>query len=218
MVAVDATCSGLQILAGLAKDKSTASLVNVCPSPEPSDAYKAVAIEAKKYLPKRMHSWMDRKTVKRTVMTIPYNATKDSSRTYIREALREKGIEPEPEELTEVVNAVYQSMDAIVPGPMQVMRWIKTHVGNYIRNGATEVKWETPSGFTVIQERNKKETERLELQLLGRTSITLTVGKGNPCPLRHKSSTAPTFIHSVDASILHCSFQQFDEPFTVIHD
>ena len=218
MVAVDATCSGLQILAGLAKDKSTASLVNVCPSPEPSDAYKAVAIEAKKYLPKRMHSWMDRKTVKRTVMTIPYNATKDSSRTYIREALREKGIEPEPEELTEVVNAVYQSMDAIVPGPMQVMRWIKTHVGNYIRNGATEVKWETPSGFTVIQERNKKETERLELQLLGRTSITLTVGKGKPCPLRHKSSTAPNFIHSVDASILHCSFQQFDEPFTVIHD
>ena len=33
MVAVDATCSGLQILAGLAKDQSTAELVNVCPGP-----------------------------------------------------------------------------------------------------------------------------------------------------------------------------------------
>ena len=217
-VAVDATCSGLQILAGLAKDQSTAELVNVCPGSKPSDAYKAVAIEAKKYLPKRMHSWMTRKTKKRTVMTIPYNATKDSSRRYIREALREQGIDPTPEELTEVVNAVYKSMDAIVPGPMQVMRWIKKHVGQYIRNGGTEVEWETPSGFIVNQQRSKKIVQRVQLQLLGNVTIRLDQGQGTPCPLRHQSSTAPNFIHSLDASILHCSFQQFDGPFTVIHD
>ena len=218
MVAVDATCSGLQILAGLAKDQSTAELVNVCPADKPQDAYKAVANESKKYLPKRMHSWMTRKTTKRTVMTIPYNATKDSSRKYIREALREQGFEPTTEELTEVVNAVYKSMDAIVPGPMHVMRWIKTHVGNYIRNGATYVEWTTPSGFVVNQVRNKKDVERMELQLLGRTQLSVGVGEGKPCPSKHRSSTAPNLIHSLDASILHCSFQQFDEPFTVIHD
>jgi len=218
MVAVDATCSGLQILAGLAKDQSTAELVNVCPGNQPSDAYKAVAEEAKKYVPKEMHSWLTRKTTKRTVMTIPYNATKSSSRIYIREALKEQGFEPTPDEVSVVVDAVYKSMDAIVPGPMRVMRWIKKHVGQYIRDGATEVEWTTPSGFVVNQQRNKRETERLELQLLGRTTVSLTVGKGEPCPTRHKSSTAPNLIHSLDASILHCSFQQFDGPFTVIHD
>jgi len=218
MVAVDATCSGLQILAGLAKDQSTAELVNVCPNSKPSDAYKAVAEEAKKYVPKELHHWLTRKTTKRTVMTIPYNATKSSSRIYIREALKEQGYEPTSEQVSIVVEAVYKSMDAIVPGPMRVMRWIKTHVGQYIRNGATEVEWTTPSGFVVNQQRNKRETERLDLQLLGRTQVSLTVGKGEPCPTRHKSSTAPNLIHSLDASILHCSFQQFDEPFTVIHD
>ena len=218
MVAVDATCSGLQILAGLAKDRSTAELVNVCPGNQPSDAYKAVAEEAKKYVPKELHHWLTRKTTKRTVMTIPYNATKSSSRVYIREALREQGFEPTPEQVSIVVDAVYKSMDAIVPGPMRVMRWIKTHVGQYIRNGATEVEWTTPSGFVVNQQRNKRETERLDLQLLGRTQVSLTVGKGEPCPTRHKSSTAPNLIHSLDASILHCSFQEFNEPFTVIHD
>jgi len=218
MIAIDATCSGLQILAGLAKDQSTAELVNVCPGSKPSDAYQAVAEEAKKYVPERMHPWMTRKTTKRTVMTIPYNATKSSSRVYIREALKEQGFDPTTDEVTEVVDAVYSSMDAIVPGPMQVMRWIKKHVGQYIRDGATEVEWTTPSGFVVNQERNKRETQRLQLQLLGRTKVTLTVGKGTPCPLRHKSSTAPNFIHSLDASILHCSFQQFNGPFTVIHD
>ena len=38
-VAVDATCSGLQILAGLCRDASTASLVNVLPGKKPADAY-----------------------------------------------------------------------------------------------------------------------------------------------------------------------------------
>ncbi len=218
MVAVDATCSGLQILAGLAKDQSTASLVNVCPGDRPSDAYKAVAEEAKKYLPAELHPWMTRKTTKRTVMTIPYNATRSSSWGYIREALVEQGFEPEKSQVSEVVSAVYQSMDAIVPGPMRVMRWIKAHVGQYIRSGATEVEWTTPSGFVVNQQRNKRETERLKLQLLGTTQVTVTVGEGNPCPTRHKSSTAPNLIHSLDASILHETFQRFNGPFTVIHD
>ena len=218
MVAVDATCSGLQILAGLAKDQSTASLVNVCPGDRPSDAYKAVAEEAKKYLPAELHPWMTRKTTKRTVMTIPYNATRSSSWGYIREALVEQGFEPEKSQVSEVVSAVYQSMDAIVPGPMRVMRWIKAHVGQYIRSGATEVEWTTPSGFVVNQQRNKRETERLRLQLLGTTQVTLSVGDGDPCPNRHKSSTAPNLIHSLDASILHETFQRFNGPFTVIHD
>ena len=218
MVAVDATCSGLQILAGLARDRSTAELVNVVPSEKPSDAYQAVADKAKEFLPTYMHPWMDRSVCKRTVMTIPYNATKDSSRKYIREALLEKQIDPAKDELTQIVNAVYQSMDSIVPGPMQVMRWIKKHVGLYIRNGAKEVQWVTPSGFIVNQKRDDIETTRMELQLLGRTSIRLPNGKSKPSPNKHKSSTAPNYIHSFDASILHRSFTKFDEPFTVIHD
>tara|TARA_A100000172_G_scaffold28335_1_gene16741 strand:- start:910 stop:1551 length:642 start_codon:yes stop_codon:yes gene_type:complete len=151
-------------------------------------------------------------------MTIPYNATKDSSRKYIREALKEKGITPEPDELTQVVNAVYTSMDAIVPGPMRVMRWIKLHVGEYIKNGAELVEWTTPSGFVVVQQRDKHDIQRIELQLLGRTRVNLATGEHVPCPKKHRSSTAPNFIHSLDASLLHCSFQQFNEPFTVIHD
>ena len=109
-------------------------------------------------------------------------------------------------------------MDCIVPGPMQVMRWIKKSVGEYIRSGAKYIEWETPSGFIVNQVRDFIETERMELQLLGRTSIRLPNGKRTACPKRHKSSTAPNFIHSIDAAILHRSFTQFDEPFTVIHD
>ena len=75
-IATDATCSGLQILAGLARDKSTARLVNVLPGDQPQDAYKVVAQTATPNCPESIRPYMDRKTVKRVVMTVPYNANR----------------------------------------------------------------------------------------------------------------------------------------------
>jgi DNA-dependent RNA polymerase len=42
-VAVDASCSGIQILSGLIKDAAAGKLVNITPSEEKQDAYEAVA-------------------------------------------------------------------------------------------------------------------------------------------------------------------------------
>ena len=63
-IATDATCSGLQILAGMAKDKSTASLVNVIPSDRPQDAYKVVAEHAKPNCPPSIQPHLGRSEVK----------------------------------------------------------------------------------------------------------------------------------------------------------
>ena len=53
-VAVDATCSGLQILAGLAKDASTAVMVNVIGSEKPQDAYATIASRSMEAIPDRL--------------------------------------------------------------------------------------------------------------------------------------------------------------------
>ena len=89
--AIDATCSGLQVLAGLCRDARTASLVNVLPGEKPADAYATVAEHAKPNVPESIRPHMDRKVVKRVVMTVPYNAKPHSNRGYIRDALKEKG-------------------------------------------------------------------------------------------------------------------------------
>lgn len=217
-VAVDATCSGLQILAGLARDRSTAKLVNVFPSEQPQDAYKVVAEQAKPKLPSHLAALLDRKVTKRTVMTIPYNATQHSNRAYIREALKEKDAEFTPDELTLIVNAVREAMYEVVPGSMQVMDWIKKEVGAAFKRGADHLTWQTPSGFIVKQNRRKRNTRTVLLQILGRCEINLTTGFEGPDVNGHKSSTAPNLIHSLDASILHRAFLKFDAPFTVIHD
>merc|ERR1712159_148450 len=219
-VATDATCSGLQILAGLARDKSTAMLVNVVPSDQPQDAYRKVAETALNLgIPANIHPVWDRKCVKRTVMTIPYNAKPFSNRSYIKDALKEKGVEVDKDDLTQIVNTVRQAMNLIVPGPMSVMKWIETEVSQSIKRGAKHVEWTTPSGFVVKQHIMKKKVERLDLQLLGRCQLSVATEDSDSIDLtRHKAATAPNLIHSLDASLLHLAVRSFDEPIALIHD
>ena len=218
-IATDATCSGLQILAGLCRDASTASLVNVLPGERPADAYAVVAEHAKPNCPQSIRPYMDRKTVKRVVMTVPYNAKPHSNRGYIRDALKEKGIEIEKDDLTETVKAVRSAMDEVVPGPMAAMKWIESEVAKAIKRGATELEWVTPSGFIVTQKLNKKLFDTVKLQLLGRVEIRVATEDSDKVDLlHHKNATAPNLIHSLDASLLHLSALRFDAPISLIHD
>ena len=239
-VAVDATCSGLQILAGLARDASTAKLVNVLPSDRPQDAYKVIADEAKPHVPVHLQPYIDRKTTKRTVMTVPYNAKPFSNRSYIKEALlskkleyvkedtdkhavesdlRDKAVTFTSEDLTATVKAVRDAMNVIVPGPMKVMKWIESEVAAAIDRGATELSWETPSGFVVTQKLMKKAIKMVELQLLGRCQIKVADGNTDEVDKNHhKNATAPNLIHSLDASLLHLSATRFNAPISLIHD
>ena len=219
MIATDATCSGLQILAGLARDKNTASLVNVLPSDKPQDAYAVVATTATPFCPNSIRNYMDRKVVKRVVMTVPYNAKPFSNRGYIRDALKEKGVEIEKDDLTKTVVAVRNAMDEVVPGPMAVMSWIESEVAKAIDRGKTELKWITPSGFVVTQKLMKKQTVQVELQLMGRCKLTVAVNDSDKVDKQHhKNATAPNLIHSLDASLLHLSALRFDAPIALIHD
>ena len=218
-VATDATCSGLQILAGLARDRSTAQLVNVLPSDRPQDAYAVVADRCKDNIPENLREHWDRKCVKRTVMTIPYNAKPFSNRSYIKDALEEKGVEISKDDLTLTVRAVREAMAEVVPGCLSVMKWIETEVAKTIKRGTDRLVWVTPSGFVVSQCLMKKKVEIVDLKLLGRCRLTVATEDGDKVDItRHKAATAPNLIHSLDASLLHLSVARFDAPIALIHD
>ena len=152
-------------------------------------------------------------------MTIPYNAKPFSNRTYIKDALLEKGCQIDKDDLTVTVQAVRDAMKKVVPGPMAVMKWIEDEVAKAITRGATELKWVTPSGFIVNQKINKRKVELLKLQLLGRCEMRVATGETDEIDrARHKAATAPNLIHSLDASLLHLSATRFDAPIALIHD
>ncbi len=217
-VAVDATCSGLQILAGLAKDASTARMVNVIGSNKPQDAYATIASRSVEAIPDRLKPYWDRKVTKRCVMTIPYNAKPFSNRSYIRDAFKEKGVDVDKEELTQCVNAVRAAMNVVVPGAMSVMKWIETEIARAIRAGADEIKWTTPSGFNVRQRLMKTKSTVIQTQLMGRCEVHVAGAETGVDLKHHKNATAPNLIHSLDASLLHMAVMNFNAPIALIHD
>ena len=109
-------------------------------------------------------------------------------------------------------------MELVAPGPLRVMKWIGEEMGRAVDRGCETIDWITPSGFCVRQKRNKYSTKRLDLKLLGGTKFNVIDGEKGPDKRKHKSSGAPNLIHSLDASMLHLTFQNFNAPFSVIHD
>jgi len=152
-------------------------------------------------------------------MTIPYNAKPFSNRTYIRDALEEKDVTIDKDDLTITVQAVRMAMHKVVPGPMSVMKWIEDEVSKALVRGVEELEWVTPSGFIVNQRIMKKKTETMQLQLLGKCKLTVATDDTKEVDKsRHKAATAPNLIHSLDASLLHLSATRFDKPIALIHD
>ena len=225
-VAVDATCSGLQILAGLARDASTAKFVNVTPSDKPQDAYKAVVNAAMPKIPDRWKHHVDRGVAKRLVMTIPYNAKFKSNWGYVNSALNDpedeggKALNVPKEDVTEITHALRDAAFDTFPGPMKVMKWIESEVGKAIKRGLTELTWTTPSGFVVTQKLMKADWVKVNLQLLGQIKQTrVAIGNSTEVNLaKHKAATAPNLIHSLDAALLHLTTLRFGCPIALIHD
>jgi DNA-directed RNA polymerase len=194
-------------------------LVNVVPTPKPTDAYKVVANKAKDHLPESVHHLLTRKVAKRTVMTVPYGVSLISARDYIRQELPKEL--PEGVTLSDVVKAIYQkAIPEVIPGPIRAMGYIQRSVSEVVKaSGQTFISWVTPSGFRVVQDLRAEKTERINTKLLGSRILTnLRVELNEPDVAHHKGASAPNLIHSLDASLLHLVFAKESKPFSVIHD
>lgn len=221
-IGIDATCSGLQHLSALTYDRGAAEMVNVVPTTKPTDAYAIVAEKAKEFLPAEYHPLMNRKVTKRTVMTTPYGVTQDSARGYIREALPKTLPDGSVVELSKVTRAVFkEAIPAVIPGPIKAMQFIQRSAVEALKDGRDFLRWTTPSGFQVCQDDRQTEVVKVETRLLG-TRIQSSIAKDDtslkPSPNQAKKGSAPNLVHSLDASLLHLAFCDWDKPFTVIHD
>jgi DNA-directed RNA polymerase len=195
-------------------------MVNVVPSNEPQDAYRVVAEAALPNSPDSVRPYLNRKIVKRVVMTIPYNSKPYSQKTYIKEALKEAGWDGEYQDILDTQAAVKEAMESIFPGPMKVMEWIEEEVAKAIKRGNKELIWTTPSGFTVKQLLNKCKTDVVKLQLLGqiKKQVVATGLSDKVDSQHHRNATAPNLIHSLDADLIRLAALKFDAPIGLIHD
>ena len=218
---IDATQSGIQHLSAMTLDAKAAELVNVLPTDKPADGYRTVAEHSIKYLKdKSLAKYIDRKVTKRTTMTLCYGVTAHSARAYIRESLMEKGVDLSiPGRLTDITKAIYEyAIPEVFPGPVDVMKWFQK-CAKEIMETQDSIQWTTPSGFVVRQDLRKSLSKRVQTRLMGAViDCKIGNGWGDPDNKHHVSALAPNVTHSMDASLLHFCFSEYDKPFTVIHD
>jgi DNA-directed RNA polymerase len=218
-VGADATCSGLQILAGLTKDSLTAAQVNVIGNAQRADAYTACIEVAKQHLPEEYHTMLSRSVAKKVVMTTPYNAGAYTNGTQVYEALGDLGIKVAKPVAGTIANALRDGLKTLMPKALQAMEWVSKEVYAHTKaHNLTTLEWTTPSGFAVKQECCVQDIKRVKVGGMNLTIALSVYDHSQANPAKHKSGTAPNLIHSLDASQLHLSFADFAVPFSCIHD
>jgi DNA-directed RNA polymerase len=204
-------------------DRTAAEQVNVIKGAEdrPADGYRTVAQASLKYIEdESVHSYIDRKVTKRTVMTVPYGVSRNSARDYIRAALHEKGFDLSIKgRLPQIVTAIYEkAVPEVFAGPVRVMEWLQSSARDLLESKET-IQWTTPSGFSVTQDLRKSNATQIKTKLMGSVlKVMVGDGWGDPDVKHHVGAIAPNLVHSLDASLLHLAFAFWDKPFTVIHD
>ena len=248
-VDLDATCSGLQHFSAMLRDEVGGFHVNMTPSADRQDVYGAVASEAIKLFERDAASggdtsamaqaWlssglMDRKVAKRPVMVKPYAGTMQSCIQYVRDSIDDKLRDgaPLPWAKDDMFNfklyggqIVWEAIPKVVVAADDAMKWISAVAKAVGKSSPDEnrIEWETPVGFPVWQYKFTMKSRKINTFFDGsRFQPRLSEETDKLDPRQMASSTAPSFVHSMDAAHLQLTVAMATDVglrhFAMVHD
>jgi DNA-directed RNA polymerase len=225
-IGFDASCSGIQHLSLLARDRGAGKLVNLTPEVNfhnegfsPHDVYAEVIVSVWTALERDDGEWarwwrnrlrhLDprkrRKLLKRPVMTFAYSATNSGMAEAITEVYRDLFDLNEPQQAAAIYLAkqVREVCRRILRGPAHVMDHIRALAEARAREGRF-LEWLTPTAFPVSNRYEKPDTRRIYLTH-DAISVCFNVADGTlPTANNTKAlnAAAPNFVHSLDSAHL----------------
>lgn len=261
-VALDGSCSGIQHYSAMLQDEVGAVATNVKYSDDSNgkrDIYKEVADAALKIITADVadaekgiratyilaHNLIDRKVVKRAVMTLPYGSRYQSCHLYVSDVLMPKlealgtGEEEKLHICKYISKTVWDAIPTVVQAAREGMSYLQ-RLAKLFSGQELPITWETPTGFMVQQSYYSVEGKKISLATGGSIILKNNLpvwqsGKGSQMQItfqrtdqrkidatRQVSGIAPNFIHSLDAS--HLMFTVVDakkhgiQNFALIHD
>lgn len=239
-ISLDATNNGLQILSLLTRDEVGAKYTNVTNGEKPEDIYAFVAEKTTDALGRIATEtalcWkefgINRKSVKKPVMTLAYGLSLYSCRKYIEDwyldeirggrqkAFPTKDINKKTQFLA---TEVWRAMDIPIGRAKKAMAYIQK-LANTCSNNGVPFRWVSPSGMPCVQEYLCQKAKRVQLYLNGvfmiSPKINIPTTKLNQ--RKQRSGASPNVIHSYDAACLHKSVNSATkfgvDSFMMIHD
>jgi hypothetical protein len=229
-IGFDASCSGLQHYALLARDHRAAWLTNLkSESPaRPQDIYWEILKPVRARLEndaedgdemaKRCLEWLDRKIIKALVMTYCYSSVPWGQANQVYDELRDRGIDIPSGAPHNLVKLVRQAIETRIKSAPAIMGWLQAMVG-----AIEPVRWVSPSGLPVSNSYPKPLVKAVRHYLHDKSGrCVLGVGwKREQRRDKAESSIAPNYIHSLDAALLAlvaCACEREGIPLVTVHD
>jgi DNA-directed RNA polymerase len=234
---MDGSCNGLQHYAALLKDEELAKSVNLIPSQVPQDIYRVVASEVNRRLradvtsaagaagatsdlAKAWLTWgkVDRKFVKRQVMTLPYGSGRYGFQNQIKEFLKGLNDKSRPTfwkgetygaAVSYMAGLIFDSLATSSRSAVEAMEFFKVCARLASKSDAP-ILWTAPNGLPVQQAYPAMTMKRIDTMLAGgvrcqqqfQVAVTEDDGVKMLNSKKQVSGIAPNIIHSLDASAL----------------
>ena len=220
---LDGSCNGLQHLSAMVRDPIGAASTNLCALADRQDIYQIVADKVAAAVrddfevyqvgdepalaARAWHGRVDRKVVKRGVMTVPYGLTDIGMRDQL---IKDKWAPGKGRERVNNANYLRDKMRAAINDTVvraaEVMQWLKDNAEILAKNGHP-VSWVAPSGFRVTQGYYRSTMIRIRTvvgvgDIKRRRSASLHLEHPD-LGLRirkQQDAIAPNIIHSFDAA------------------
>lgn len=210
--ALDGSCSGVQMLAGMTRDASAGAMVNLVPAERGDDYYGRMADALVKRLyrlvdhadaPTMAHLqfWSER-SIDRDLLKAPSMTKVYSAGTYtFGEQVQNKTGAPDAESmwLAAQINACFSD---VAPRMLEAMSYLQA-VSDVLTAAGLPLVWRTPAGLRVEQARVVRKSVPLETQIGGpetRKQRRFSCDTDDLSKNDQRAGVAPNFVHGVDAS------------------
>lgn len=208
--ALDGSCSGVQMLAGMTRDASAGGMVNLTPSPRGDDYYGRMsdALERRLYALvdgadsvalAHLEFWseqtIDRNLLKAPSMTKVYSA---GTFTFGEQVQAKTGATDR--ECLWLANQINSCFGDVAPDMLGAMMYLQ-NVADVLTEAGHALRWTTPAGLVVTQERYGEESVSLVTKSFYiRRDRLFNVRTDKLSKRGQRAGVSPNFVHGVDAS------------------
>jgi DNA-directed RNA polymerase len=232
--ALDGSCSGVQMLAGMTRDEKAGTMVNLVPAPRGDDYYGRMAQaldtrlqklvdvadeKASAYLGYWSGQTMDRDLLKLPSMTKVYSA---GTYTFGEQVKNKSGAQKA--EAMWLASQIDKCFSDVAPGMLKAMGYLQ-EVSDVMTAAGLSLNWTTPVGLQVEQARYTMRTVDVMTPAVGngpRRHRDLSVWNTTLDNRLQRSGVAPNFVHGVDAAhmvlTVNALYAQDVRNFWMIHD
>jgi DNA-directed RNA polymerase len=230
-IQLDGSCNGLQHLSAMGRDPVGALATNVAPNTERQDIYSQVAEVVLRLVSEdaiagveEAHQWLgrvDRKVVKRAVMTTPYGVTpRGISEQLVNDGFS-KGMVNKLAAANYLRDKIVVALDQTVVSAKNIMAWIQK-VASTLSEHGHPFRFITPTGNTIQQSYLNMNQHRIRT-LLGVLAIMREDPSSGLNDRKQALASAPNLIHAFDASHVTKTLNALedDQPggsYAMIHD